>query len=193
MQYLLNENEYKAYLQMQEAINLKTIANMALEEEVKNLEKRREADREEILVNRERRKDLRERLEASQKLLKDSREHVALCNKKITEQAQLLLAQEAELARISGQNVEMRRDAEGSAKALAEARAEAKHLQELADERLVSMRNLSDEVRRLKSEHVCIAKNPKTGTVEVISVVKADTYLELGWTVSEEYLVARPA
>ena len=193
MQYILNETEYKAYLQMQETANLKTIANMALEAEVENLKKRREADREEILANRERRKELHERLEATQNLLKNSREHIALCNKKLAEQAQLLLAQEAELASFSSKMKEVMRDCEGTAKTLAEARTEAKHLQELADERLVSMHNLSNEVRRLRAEHVCIAKNPKTGTVKVISVVKADTYLKFGWTVSEPYLVDRPA
>lgn len=105
------------------------------------------------------------------------------------------------------QIAEMKRDCAGTSKALAEARDEARaeetlrkdvqeelqHCREISDARLTSMHNLSKEVRRLKSEQVCIAKNPISGTTKVVSVVKADVYLKYGWTVSEPCLVERPA
>ncbi len=81
---------------------------------------------------------------------------------------------------------EIMRDIDGTSRVL-------KETQEISASRLTSMNNLMQEVRRLRAEHVCIAQNPKTGTVKVISVVKADTYRQFGWTVSEEYLVDRPA
>lgn len=52
---------------------------------------------------------------------------------------------------------------------------------------------MREKARHFRAEHVCIAQNPKTGTVKVVSVVKADTYRRFGWTVSEEFLVDRPA
>lgn len=165
MQYILNETEYQAFISLKEE-------NAKLSHKLAVSAKTREMDRVQI-----------DELKRSYDIL----------SAKLAKQTQLLLAQEAELAHISGQNVEMRRDAEGSAKALADARAKAERLQELADERLVSMRNLSNEVRRLRAEHVCVAQNPRTGTVKVISVDKADTFRQFGWTVSEEFLVDRPA
>ena len=84
------------------------------------------------------------------------------------------------------QIAEMKRDCIGTSKVLAET-------QKISAMRLELMDNLIQEVRRLKAEKVCVAQNPKTGTVKVISVVKADTFRKFGWTVSEEYLVDRPA
>lgn len=81
---------------------------------------------------------------------------------------------------------EMKRDCEGTSRALREA-------QRVSATRLDFMNRLTQEVRHLKAEHVCVVQNPKTGTVKVVSVVKADTYRRFGWTVSEEFLVDRPA
>lgn len=81
---------------------------------------------------------------------------------------------------------EMKRDCEGTSRALREA-------QRVSAIRFDSMNKLIQEVRHLKAEHVCVVQNPKTGTVKVVSVVKADTYRRFGWTVSEEFLVDRPA
>lgn len=84
------------------------------------------------------------------------------------------------------QIAEMKRDCEGTSQVL-------KKTQEISAERLALVNNLLKLVRHLKAEKVCVAQNPKTGTVKVISVVKADVYRHFGWTVSEEYLVDRPA
>lgn len=106
-------------------------------------------------------------------------------NKKLASQAHELLVKEAELADLSGKLREAKRDYEGTSARLAET-------EKISAARLDIMRHLRTEIRRLKSEHVCVAQNPKTGTVRVISVVKADIYRKFGWTVSEEYLVDRP-
>lgn len=81
---------------------------------------------------------------------------------------------------------EMKRDCEGTSRALRET-------QRVSAIRFDSMNKLIQEVHHLKAEHVCVVQNPKTGTVKVVSVVKADTYRRFGWTVSEEFLVDRPA
>ena len=52
---------------------------------------------------------------------------------------------------------------------------------------------MREKARHLRAEHVCIAQNPKTGITRVISAIVADTYRKFGWTVSEEFLVDRPA
>ena len=109
-----------------------------------------------------------------------------LDNKKLAEQAHELLCKEAELADLSSKLKEVMRDCEGTSKVLAAT-------QKISAERLALVNNLLELVRHLKAEKVCIAHNPKTGTVKVVSVVKADTYRKFGWTVSEEYLVDRPA
>lgn len=186
MQYILNENEYQAYLTLQVEVAALRENNNTLSEQVMSLEKRRTADREEILANRERRKELRERLEITQKLLKEARETIALDSKKIMEKSNIILAQEAELASLSSKMKEVMRDCEGSAKALDDARTEAKRLQELADERL-------NEIRFLKAERCCIVKNSQTGATKVISADKADAYCQSGWMVIEKFLVDRPA
>lgn len=114
-----------------------------------------------------------------------SRSYTTL-NTKLAEQAHELLVKDAELADLSGKLREVKRDCEGTSARLAE-------VEKISATRLASMNNLMREVRRLRAEHVCVAQNPKTGTVKVISVVKADTYRKFGWAVSEEYLVDRPA
>lgn len=49
------------------------------------------------------------------------------------------------------------------------------------------------KARHFRAEYVCIAQNPKTGITRVISAIVADTYRKFGWTVSEEFLIDRPA
>lgn len=218
MQYILNETEYQAYLQMKETANLKTIANMALEEEVKNLEKRREADRNEILANRERRKELRERLETTQAALKNSREHVALCNKKLAEQAHELLVKEAELAELSGKLREVKRDMEGSKNerlqllsekydllaqrdqlkrelaAFQGLQAELEHAVKISEMRLDLIKSLQHTVQTLKSTPVQVVRNPRTDTTKVVTIDVVHNYLQHGWVpLTGELLVGRPA
>ena len=128
------------------------------------------------------------------------KEACKLDNKKLAEQAHELLVKEAEIADLSSkvnsltkenqtylsQIEEMKRDCKGTSRALREA-------QRVSATRLDFMNRLTQEVRHLRAEHVCIAQNPNTKTVRIISVVKADTYRKFGWTVSEEFLVDRPA
>ena len=109
-----------------------------------------------------------------------------LDQKALANQAHELLVKEAELANLSSKLREAKRDCEGTSACLAET-------EKISAVRLATMSHLRAEVRRLKNEHVCVAQNPKTGTVKVVSVVKADDYRKFGWAVSEEYLVDRPA
>ena len=81
---------------------------------------------------------------------------------------------------------EMKRDCEGTSRALRET-------QRVSAARLDSMNKLIQKVRHLREEHVCIAQNPDTGITRMISAIVADTYRKFGWTVSEEFLVDRPA
>ena len=118
--------------------------------------------------------------------IKDLVEARQLDQKALAAKAHELLVKEAELASLSAKAREMERDIEGTSKVLAET-------QNISATRLALVNNLLKLVRHLKAEKVCIAHNPKTGTVKVVSVAKADTYRKFGWTVSEEYLVDRPA
>ena len=186
MQYILTETEY------QEILILKKQAH-------------------EFLTLKEQNSDLSRKLEGlvaqGKQSIKERDQRIAdlkrardLDNKKLSEQAHELLVKEAEIADLSSkvrsltkenqtylaQIEEMKRDCEGTSRALREA-------QRVSATRLDFMNRLTQEVRHLRAEHVCIAQNPKTGTVKVISVVKADTYRKFGWTVSEEFLVDRPA
>lgn len=113
----------------------------------------------------------------------NSRKHL---QRELADDAHEILVLNAELAELSSKLREYKRDCEVTARVLAET-------EKISAERLVKTSALMREVRRLKAEHVCIATNPQNGHVKVISVVKADTYREFGWTVSEEYLVDRPA
>ena len=179
MQYILNETEFQAFKALKEE-------NAKLSHKLAVTRKTREMDRHQIEeLGRARDFD----------------------NKKLAEQAHELLVKEAELAEFSSavrklneqllatqkawekqekQIRELKRDCEGTSARLAATET-------ISAIRLDTMNTLMQDVRRLKNEHVCIAQNPKTGTVKVISVVKADTYRKFGWTVSEKYLVDRPA
>lgn len=68
-----------------------------------------------------------------------------------------------------------------------------KEAQKFNASRLKLVNQLMQKVRHLRAEHVCIAQNPKTGITRVISAIVADPYRKFGWTVSEEFLVDRPA
>ena len=68
-----------------------------------------------------------------------------------------------------------------------------KEAQKFNASRLKLVNQLMQKVRHLRAEHVCIAQNPKTGITREISAIVADTYRKFGWTVSEEFLVDRPA
>ena len=186
MQYILTETEY------QEILASKKQAH-------------------EFLTFKEQNSDLSHKLEGlvaqGKQSIKERDQRIAdlkrardLDNKKLAEQAHELLVKEAEIADLSSkvrsltkenqtylsQIEEMKRDCEGTSRVL-------KKTQEISATRLNLMNKLIQEVRHLRAEHVCVAQNPKTGTVKVISVVKADTYRKFGWTVSEEFLVDRPA
>lgn len=115
--------------------------------------------------------------------LKKSREHL---QKELAVKAHEILIKEAELADLSSKLQEAKRNCMDISRTL-------EAVQKISARRLESMNNLMREIRRLRAEHVCIATNPQTGTVKVVSVEKADTYRKFGWIVSEEYLVDRPA
>lgn len=68
-----------------------------------------------------------------------------------------------------------------------------KEAQKFNASRLKLVNQLMKKVRHLRIKHVCIAQNPKTGITREISAIVADTYRKFGWTVSEEFLVNRPA
>lgn len=68
-----------------------------------------------------------------------------------------------------------------------------KETQKIGASRLKLINQLMKKVRNLRAEYVCIAQNPKTGITREISAIVADTYRKFGWTVSEEFLVDRPA
>ena len=129
------------------------------------------------------------------------KEACKLDNKKLAEQAHELLVKEAEIADLSSkvrsltkenqtylaQIEEMKRDCEGTSRALRET-------QRVSSSRLKLVTQLMREkARHFRAEYVCIAQNPKTGITRVISAIVADTYRKFGWTVSEEFLVDRPA
>lgn len=179
MQYILNETEFQAFQNLKEK-NAELLSERALSEAL------REKDR--VQIN-----NLNVLVAQGKQSIKERDQRIAdlkhvrdLDNKKLAEQAHELLCKDAELADLSGKLREAKRDCEGTSAHLAEA-------EKISAARLASMNNLTKEVRRLRAEHVCVAQNPKTGTVKVISVVKADTYRHFGWVVSEEYLVDRPA
>lgn len=186
MQYILNETEY------QELVALKdqnSYLSNELEAACLALEENRKKDKEVMNLYKLSIKERDERITAL-------KEACNLHNKKLAEQAHELLVKEAELADLSSkvrslmkekqtycnQIAEMKRDYEGTAQALKEA-------QELSAKYLT----LTQEIRQLRDEHVCVAQNPRTGTVRVISVSRADIYRQHGWTVSDEYIVDRPA
>lgn len=200
MQYLLNETEYQAYLAFK-VENAKLSHKLAVANEV------REKDRNQL-------NHLYGLVEQSKQSIKERDQRIAdlkhvrdLDNKKLAEQAHELLCKEAELANLSSKLREanaliksleqeivkgnstiyhMKKDAEGTSARLAET-------EKISAKRLDVMNNLMKEVRRLKSEHVCVVRNPISGTTKVVSVVKADHYRKFGWEVSEEFLVDRPA
>lgn len=196
MQYILTETEYQEILaskkQAHEFLTLKeqnSYLSNELEAACLALEENRKKDKEVMNLYKLSIKERDERITAL-------KEACNFHNKKLAEQAHKLLVKEAELADLSSkvrslmkenqtccnQIAEMKRDCEGTSQALKEAKEiSAKYL------------TLTQEIRQLKDEHVCIAQNPRTGTVRVISVSRADIYRQHGWIVSDEYIVDRPA
>lgn len=180
MQYILTESEYQDFLASKAKVQV-------LEHKLAVANEVREADRAQIeqldgLVHQGK-QSIKER---DQRIadLKHARD---LDNKALARKSQELLVKEAELADLSSKLREAKRDMAGTYSVLAETQA-------ISASRLKSMSHLQAEVRRLKSEKVCIATNPRTGTVKVVSVVKADTYRKFGWIVTdEEFFVDRPA
>lgn len=186
MQYILTETEY------QEILTLKKQAHEFLTLKAQNSDLSRKL--EGLVAQGKQSIKERDQRIADLKRARD------LDNKKLAEQAHELLVKEAEIADLSSkvrsltkenqtylaQIEEMKRDCEGTSRALREA-------QRVCATHLDFMDRLAQEVRRLRAEHVCIAQNPKTDPVKIISVVKADTYRKFGWTVSEEFLVDRLA
>lgn len=207
MQYILNETEFQAFQNLKEK-NAKLISDLAFANAV--------CEKDRVQINNlnglvaQGKQSIKER---DQRIvdLKHARD---LDNKKLAEQAHELLVKEAELADLSSKNRSMTNDIEWYQRELGrlqkdlgikdEALREAKRdcegtsarlaeTEKISAARLDTMNYLQAENRRLRAEHVCVAQNPKTGTVRVVSVVKADTYRKFGWIVSEEYLVDRPA
>lgn len=170
--YILTAEEYSMVQGMAKRIEQLENENKTLREF--NLKKSQALDQAKLSI--------KERDERLADLVKSRQ----LDQKALANQAHELLVKEAELANLSSKLREAKRDCEGTSACLAET-------EKISASRLKSMNNLIREVRRLKSEHVCIATNPQNGHVKVISVAKTDTYRKFGWMVSEEYLVDRPA
>lgn len=179
MQFILNETEFQEFLTLKEQ-------NSELSHKLEVARSVNEKDRSQI-------KELASLVEQGKQSIKERDERINTLRKLNAEFEGTLAARdciikslEKKLADLSAKAHEMERDCLGASKVLEETR-------KISAKRLESMNNLMREVRRLKAEHVCIVQNPRTGTVRVASVVKADTYRQFGWTVSEEFLVDRPA
>lgn len=221
MQYILNETEYWSMKDLMATVESLTDANDELTQKLEISEKVN-ADYLKDLQSMSHRLEVSESVhkkdllqinnlsglvEQGKQSIKERDQRIAalkeaynLHNKKLAEQAHELLVKEAELADLASkvrslmkekqtycnQIAEMKRDCEGTSRVL-------KETQEISASRLTSMNNLMQEVRRLRAERVCVAQNPRTGTVRVISASRADIYRQHGWTVSDEYIVDRPA
>lgn len=180
MQYILTESEYQDFLASKAKVQV-------LEHKLAVANEVREADRAQI-------KQLDSLVCQGKQSIKERDQRIAdlkyaldLDNKALARKSQELLVKEAELADLSSKLREAQRDMAGTSRRL-------KTAEMLSKSRLEAMHNLIREVRRLKSEKVCIATNPRTGTVKVVSVVKANIYRKLGWLVSdEEFIIDRPA
>lgn len=178
MQYILTETEYQEILaskkQAHEFLTLKE-QNSALSRKLEVADSIIRANR--LQINKldglvaQGKQSIKER----DQRIADLRHVCDLSNKKLLEQAHELLVKEAEIA-----------DLETKFRVLEET-------QKIGASRLKLVNQLMQKVRHLRAEHVCIAQNPKTGTTRVISAIVADTYRKFGWTVSEEFLVDRPA
>ena len=100
--------------------------------------------------------------------------------------ADLKAFNEAELANLSLKLKEARQDMADACSTLAKANT-------LNDSRLIRIKRLQAEVRRLMNEKVCIATNIQTNVVKIVPAIKADTYRKLDWIVSdEEFIIDRP-
>lgn len=194
MQYILNETEYQEFLALKKQ-------NSALSHQLEVADSVVEKGR--LQINKleglvaQGKQSIKER----DQRIADLRHVCDLGNKKLLEQAHELLVKGAEIADLSSKVrsltkenqtylakiEEMKRDHEVKSRVLEEA-------QKISASRLKLENQLMQEkVRHLRDEHVCIAQNPDTGTVRVISAIVADTYRKFGWTVSEEFLINRPA
>lgn len=178
MQYILTETEYQEIL----ASKKQAHEFLTLKEQNSALSRKLEVADSIIRANRLQINKLEGLVAQGKQSIKERDQRIAdlrhvcdLGNKKLLEQAHELLVKEAEIA-----------DLETKSRVLEET-------QKISDSRLKLMNQLKQKVRHLRAEHVCIAQNPKTGTTRVISAIVADTYRKFGWTVSEEFLVDRPA
>ena len=178
MQYILTETEYQEILASKKQVH----EFLTLKEQNSALSRKLEVADSIIRANRLQINKLEGLVAQGKQSIKERDQRIAdlrhvcdLNNKKLLEQAHELLVKEAEIA-----------DLETKSRVLEET-------QKISDSRLKLMNQLKQKVRHLRAEHVCIAQNPKTGTTRVISAIVADTYRKFGWTVSEEFLVDRPA
>ena len=178
MQYILTETEYQEIL----ASKKQAHEFLTLKEQNSTLSRKLEVADSIIRANRLQINKLEGLVAQGKQSIKERDQRIAdlrhvcdLSNKKLLEQAHELLVKEAEIA-----------DLETKSRVLEET-------QKISDSRLKLMNQLKQKVRHLRAEHVCVVQNPKTGTVRVISVDKADTYRKSSWIVSEELLVDRPA
>lgn len=174
MQYILTETEYQEIL----ASKKQAHEFLTLKEQNSALSRKLEVADSIIKANRLQINKLEGLVAQGKQSIKERDQRIAdlrhvcdLGNKKLLEQ----LCKEAELA-----------DLEIKFRVLEET-------QKIGASRLKLVNQLMQKVRHLRAEHVCIAQNPKTGITRVISAIVADTYRKFGWTVSEEFLVDRPA
>lgn len=163
--FILNEEEYSMLQGQAKYIETLQAENKTLREF--NSKKSETLDLAKLTI-----KERDERIAA----LKESRQ---LDQKALADKAHEILCKDAELAALSSE--------------LRKTKQHCEDTEKISAVRLDALRRVQALYHGLKREHVCIATNPQTGTVKVVSVAKADTYRKFGWIVSEEYLVDRPA
>lgn len=152
-----------------------------------------ETEYAEYLTLKEQNSELSHKLEVARSVSEEDRSQIKELTSLVEQGKQSIKERDARIEDLVTENqtycdriAEMLRDCLGTSKVLEET-------QKISAKRLETMNHLHAEVRRLKAEHVCIVTNPRTGTVRVASVTKADNYRQFRWLVSEEYLVDRPA
>lgn len=179
MQYILTESEYQDFLASKDKVQV-------LEHRLAVANEVREANRAQI-------KQLEGLVCQGKQSIKERDQRIAdlkhardLDYKALTDKSHELLVKEAELAELSSKLRESRQDMADACSALAKANT-------LNDSRLIRIKRLQAEVRRLMNEKVCIATNIQTNVVKIVPAIKADTYRKLGWIVSdEEFIIDRP-
>lgn len=179
MQVLFDENEVRAFLALREE-NAKLSHKLDVANVVREEDRRQIDDLGKLVAQcKQSIKERDARIDAFRKLNAESEGTLAA-------RECIIKSLEKQLADLSGELREALQALKGTSARLADT-------EKISATRLESMNNLMQEVRRLKSENVCIVTNPRNGHIRVVSVAKVDAFRQHGWIVSEQYLVDRPA